>query len=96
MPTTVVNKRQSAFDVYIGRPSMFGNPYEIGRDGTRAEVIVAYSIYFDQRINRDPKFREAVEALRDKTLGCFCKPLACHGDVIVEYLESKGGSDGNV
>lgn len=86
--TRVVNKYKEPFDVYIGRPSIFGNPYKIGK-ATREEVVLAYSIYFDMRINKDEKFRKAVEALRGKRLGCYCKPLPCHGDVIVDWLETK-------
>jgi len=86
--TTVVNKRKEYFDVYIGRGSLFGNGYIIGPDGTREEVIQKYREWFFRRL-RSERFRKAVEKLRGKKLGCFCKPLACHGDVIVEYLEGE-------
>ena len=35
-----------------------------------------------------PEYRRRIEGLRGKTLMCFCKPLACHGDVIAEYLNA--------
>ena len=85
--TRVVNKYREAYDVYIGRPSIFGNPFsvkEYGREG----CIAKYKDYFYERIASDVKFKEAVLKLKDKTLGCFCKPLACHGDVIKEYLDN--------
>lgn len=85
--TKVVNKKNQRFDVYIGRGSTFGNPYVIGKDGTREEVIEKYRKWFYKKLNND-RFRKEVELLRGKKLGCFCKPLACHGDVIVEYLEN--------
>lgn len=86
--TKVVNiKLDEACDVYIGRPSPFGNPYVIGRDGTRDEVIAAFEKYFLFRVRNDPEFKAKVESLRGKTLGCYCKPLACHGDVIVRWLD---------
>lgn len=85
--TTVVNigKRPFAaqYDVYIGRPSKWGNPYVVGRDGTREEVIQKYREY----IKDQPELLEQLEELRGKTLGCFCKPLSCHGDVLIELLE---------
>ena len=84
---SVVNKYREAYDVYIGRPSIFGNPFsvkEYGREG----CIARYKEYFYKRIKEDVKFKEAVLKLKDKTLGCFCKPLACHGDVIKEYLDN--------
>lgn len=84
--TTVVNRTKEDYDVYIGRGSDFGNPYRIGPDGTREEVIVKYRDYFYQRIVYDEMFKKAVLNLRGKRLGCFCKPKDCHGDIIVEYL----------
>ena len=97
MKTTVVNLKVSEYDIFIGRksatPYHFGNPFHIGPDGTRAQVIekfdhwlhgVAYS-------NIESKRREWIiknlYMLRDKRLGCYCVPLACHGDVYVKELE---------
>ncbi len=81
--TRVVNVRREACDVYIGRPSKWGNPFIIGRDGTREEVIEMYRHYV---LTHKELMRELPE-LRGKRLGCFCKPLACHGDVLVELIE---------
>jgi hypothetical protein len=74
--------------VYIGRGSAFGNPYRMGKDGDRKTVIEKFRKHFQKRLHNE-RFKKAVEDLRGKTLGCFCKPEACHGDVIVEYLEGK-------
>ena len=68
--------------VVIGRPSKWGNPFKIGRDGTREEVVVAYRDY----IARRPDLLAALPELRGKVLGCWCKPAACHGDVLLELL----------
>jgi hypothetical protein len=81
-------------DVYIGRskkPSdgYFGNPYKIGKDGDRETVLKKYKHYFAERLSFDKEFKSRVEALRGKILGCFCKPEACHGDIIAEYLNHK-------
>lgn len=62
--------------VYIGRGSQYGNPYVIGKHGTREEVITL----FEQNIL--PTLD--VSALRGKSLVCFCKPKACHGDSILK------------
>ena len=88
--TRVVNRRFEKCDVYIGRGSVFGNQFHIGKDGNRMEVIEKYRVYFNRRVVKDLKFRDAVMGLRGKALGCYCKPLACHGDVIVEYLKKVG------
>ncbi len=89
MKTKVVNIRHDKADVYIGRPSLFGNPFSLARYG-RKDCIEMYRRYFYDRINRNPEFLEAVLALKGKKLGCFCKPKACHGDVIVKFIEDEG------
>ena len=90
--TTVVNLYAEPYDVYIGRKrkggTNLGNPFEIGKDGTRTEVIEKYKSYFYERLGQEPAFKREIEALQGKRLGCFCKPSACHGDVIKEYLDS--------
>lgn len=94
MKTNVVNKYHKVrYDVYIGRGSDYGNPYVIGADGDRDEVINKYRTYFYKRIESEPSFRLRVESLRGKTLACFCKPKACHGDVIIDYLSDGGVPD---
>ncbi|KKN98902.1 hypothetical protein LCGC14_0141440 [marine sediment metagenome] len=92
MKTTTVNIRRSEYDVYIGRAGhghdgIFGNPFSGIRDGGREKAIALYRKYFLERLKNDQEFVAQVEKLKGKRLGCFCKPKACHGDVIVEYLE---------
>ena len=81
--TKVVNVRLEACDVYIGRPLKWGNPFRIGPDGDRAEVIAKYRDW----IKGHPTLRAALHELRGKRLGCYCAPKACHGDVLVELIE---------
>lgn len=66
---------------YIGRPSIFGNPFVIGRDGSREQVIAKFEEY--ARSNK--QLLQAIRALDENAvLRCFCKPLACHGDIIIK------------
>lgn len=78
----VLNKRASEGDgVYIGRPSKWGNPFVIGDNGTRTEVIQKYRKW----LSSQPELMEAVrKELKGKNLVCYCAPLACHGDVLLE------------
>ena len=89
MQTTIVNVKHNKCDVYIGRGTPFGNPFRIGVDGDRKQVLDKYKEYFIKRGLTDPMFRDKVLSLKGKTLGCWCVPLACHGDVIIEYLENE-------
>lgn len=83
MKTRVVHCKKEKFDVYIGRPSKWGNPFRIGRDGSRKDVIELYR----QWALNNPVLLNSLHELRGKTLGCWCKPLPCHGDVLVELVE---------
>ena len=81
---TVVNLKHDPFDVYIGRGSKWGNPFKIGKDGTREEVVDKYREY----IKKKPELLACLHELKDKRLGCYCAPLLCHGNVLEELLES--------
>lgn len=74
--------KREPYDVYIGRPSKWGNPFVIGVDGTREEVIAKY----EQYVRESPKLMAALPELEGKTLGCWCAPLPCHGDVLIKLV----------
>jgi len=92
--TRIVNIRTTpdeAIDEYIDRRSDFGNPFKLEEDGgeyTRKESVEAYREYFHAESNADLRER-AREELAGKTLGCWCKPKACHGDVIKAFLDGE-------
>lgn len=71
----------------IDRTTEFGNPFILGRDGSREAVLAKFRAYALERLRTDPAWAASVEALRGLRLGCWCKPKACHGDVYVEILE---------
>lgn len=78
MTTLVVHCKRERFDVYIGRPSRWGNPFVIGRDGDRATVIAKFESY----VRQSPELMAAIPELIDRRLGCWCHPHPCHGDVL--------------
>lgn len=77
--TTIVNRRKASYDVFIGRGSMWGNPFVLGRDGDREMVIAKYKKW----VVTNPAIMACLGELRGKVLGCYCKPKPCHGDVLV-------------
>lgn len=95
MSTTVVNIRGGVpCDVYIGRWTMhaggqerskWANPYIVGKHGTREEVLAKYRAH----VLASPELLAALPELAGKVLGCWCKPEACHGDVLVELIEER-------
>jgi len=90
--TELVNIRRTPaeqIDEYIDRRSDYGNPFKLKKDGgdyTREESVAAYREWFYSE-NKAELRERAKEELKGKTLGCWCKPKACHGDVIVEFLD---------
>jgi hypothetical protein len=82
MKTTVVHVRYPS-DVYIGRPSKWGNPFPITATEDRATVIAKYEMW----IMTQPDLLAALPELRGKRLGCYCAPLPCHGDVLARLAD---------
>jgi hypothetical protein len=85
----VVHCKREAFDVYIGRPSRWGNTFT-HKKGTAAEIVVgsreeAVAAYREQ-LWKDIKSGEMpldeLASLAGKTLGCWCSPQLCHGEVL--------------
>jgi hypothetical protein len=85
MVTIVVNRHFDKYDVYIGRGTIWGNPFQIGIDGTREEVIGLYKQY----ARNNKVIQSRLQELKGQRLGCSCKPAICHGDVLVEMLGGK-------
>jgi len=88
--TRVVHKNKSSYDVYIGRPSKWGNPFAhfpgtlaVYQVKTRDEAIASYRAW----ILNQPELLAQLGELRGKTLGCWCSPLPCHGDVLAELCD---------
>lgn len=86
-----VHCKLEKFDVYIGRyhkdfkkhSFKWGNPFVIGVDGTREEVIEKY----EKWIRSQSFLMKSLPELKDKTLGCWCDPLACHGEVLIKLVD---------
>lgn len=84
--TEVVNKRDRLYDVYIGRGSIWGNPFTVEQFG-RDECIEKYEQYIRDKLRLNPELWQELQKLEGKVLGCFCKPKRCHGDILVKILE---------
>jgi len=96
----VANVLNDVYDVYGGRAidgsvskivcvdGWLGNPFVMGKDGNREEVIRKYKRYFWNRINNDQKFFDSVMLLENKIVGCFCSPKPCHLNVIKDWFDA--------
>ncbi len=85
----VLNKRTDLIPrdaVYVGRPSRWGNPYRAGIDGSREEVIAKYRVW----LTRHPHLvMDAKTLLQGRDLVCWCAPLPCHADVLLEIANGR-------
>lgn len=89
----VLNKKTHgvpAGAVYIGRPSPYGNPFEIGRHGDRETVVAKYRDWLSER---PALVAQALRELPGKALVCWCAPAACHGHVLREVVNARAGFD---
>ena len=98
--TRVVNIKNDPYDVYIGRgmrnvhssyrKSRWANPYKISRYATREErqeSLNQYEALIRAMITKTPSVKKALLALDGKRLACWCKPKACHGDILVKLID---------
>lgn len=92
MSGKVVHCKKSSYDIYIGRGSKWGNPYSHKLYSkakylvkTREEAILKYEEY----IRNNEELLNDLHELRNKTLGCFCHPLPCHGDILLKLIEER-------
>jgi hypothetical protein len=89
MSTVVVNRKYETYDVYIGRPTKWGNPFKITNQCSRKEAVEMYRLWLEGKLDAPdgsipPTREEIIKELTGKRIGCSCAPLACHGDVLVE------------
>jgi hypothetical protein len=85
MNALVVHKKEDPNAVYVGRPTQWGNPYVIGKDGNRDTVIAKYRGW----LLRNPELLAQLPTLRGKKLACWCAPQACHADVLAELANKE-------
>jgi hypothetical protein len=92
----VANTNSSDY-IYIGRsrqyggPTKWGNPYKIGKDGSRDEVVAKHKSWLlsDTEFKHEnfpfsnKQLRNQIHELKGKNLGCHCAPLPCHGDILI-------------
>ena len=79
----VVHCRQAKYDVLIDRTTKWGNPFIVGKYGTRAQCIKK----FEEYLIHNERLMESLHELKDKTLGCWCHPKPCHGDILKKYTD---------
>ena len=69
--------------------SIWANPFKVGKDGTREDIIIKYETYIKQKLENSSELTSALKELKNKNLGCWCKPEACHGDVLSKLINNE-------
>jgi hypothetical protein len=88
----VKDAQRAGLYVNVMRPSKWGNPFVIGRDGTRSEVIEKYRTH----VLSSPELVAALPELKGKYLGCVCLPMPCHVEVLIDLANNGVVSEGSV
>jgi hypothetical protein len=88
----VVHCKKDQYDIYIGRPSKWGNPFSHLPDtlaeyavSSREEAIEKYKEWLPTQ----PNLISSLHELKGKILGCWCYPKSCHGDFLVELSNNQ-------
>jgi len=102
MTPVVLNKRTDKIPsdaVYVGRPSKWGNPITVKElerlytNATRVELhqkaVDWYRVYITTPFGKSQELMTQIGELRGKDLVCWCAPLPCHADVLLE-LANRG------
>jgi hypothetical protein len=80
-----VNKSDQ-YDIFIGRPSKFSNPFIVGKDGSRTEVLKRFRNYMQSH----PELNSILDELQGKKIACWCDICEkCHGDILIELFEDR-------
>lgn len=93
MKAKIVHCKKEPYDIYIGRPSKWGNPFSHKegtlakyKTNTRQEAVNKYYIWITKG---EGKFLlDDLDELRGKVLGCWCKPKSCHGDILIKLVNT--------
>ena len=86
---------------YVGRPGVLGNPFVVGRDGSREEVIAKYRRWLWAQLQapgsaQERELRRLLAQARSGELEllCWCAPLPCHAEVVRSALLWLAGEEG--
>lgn len=89
----IVHCKKMPFDIYIGRPSKWGNPFShLPRSAAEVKVNSreqAIACYEEYLLQNPGLLEEARRELKGKVLGCWCHPKPCHGDVLVRLVNDE-------
>ena len=92
MGALVVHCKRAPYDIYVGRPGPWGNPYT-WKPGTLAEYVVPQAevlTRYEAWLRAQPALvAKARRELRGKVLGCWCSPRPCHGDILAKVANEE-------
>ena len=97
----LVNIRTTSCDVYIGRGSPWGNPFSFLKHSTavvvvkdRNEAVECFDLWlqgeaFTELLQEQRAYiLQHVKELKGRTLGCYCAPDRCHGEVLERLAQT--------
>ena len=88
------NWKDNSNYVYIGRGGRLGNPFVLGADGNRAQVLSKYRAHLEEQLRENPEMMQLLRWIKGRILVCYCKPKRCHGDILAFYADQLQDEDG--
>ena len=82
LPDAITGKKKR----YPENDSIWANKFKLNKDGNREEIIEKYEKYIIEKIKEEPE-KYDLNKLVNKTLGCWCKPEPCHGDILLKLIK---------
>ena len=82
-----IKKEDGEKERFPKRSSIFANPFKIGSDGSRDEVLEKYRIYITKKLDNNNSLQEELLKLEGKNLGCWCAPEPCHANILLELID---------
>ncbi len=82
--TLYIGRNMSFYPVFKNlTKSKWNNPFSVKKYG-RDECLKMYENY----IKESPLY-DRLHELKNKELGCWCKPEGCHGDILIKLYNEK-------
>jgi hypothetical protein len=93
----VGRKNRSVPSTLHGSDGSYGNPFIIGRDGTREDVIEKFEAFISSDAPKAKEMRKKIQSnLRGLTLACWCGDKPCHGTIIARIANSTESTESTV
>lgn len=87
-PKHIYIGRNMSFYVPGANKSKWSNPFKLNKEKSNIDEVLEL---YEQHIRNTPELWNSLNELKNKRLGCWCKPDKCHGDILIKLYREKYG-----